>query len=117
MIYRKLDQNGDYVFGGNGSCYISGLDAVKQAILTRLRLLLGEWWEDETDGLPLWQKILAARDKKEVERQILNRISGTPHVLAITGYQTEWNGETRKLSIHVEFSSEYGDGTLDEVMA
>lgn len=75
MIYRKLDQNGDYVFGGNGSCYISGLNAVKQAILTRLRLLLGEWWEDETDGLPLWQKILAARDKKEAERQILNRIS------------------------------------------
>ncbi len=117
MIYRKLDQNGDYVFGGNGSNYISGLDAVKQAILTRLRLLYGEWWEDETDGLPLWQKILAARDKKEAERQILNRISGTPHVLAITGYETTWDGDTRKLSIHVEFSSDYGDGTLDEVMA
>ena len=58
MIYRRLDADYDYTFGQGKQDFVSGVDAVAQAIYTRLFLLFGEWWEDQKDGLPLWQSII-----------------------------------------------------------
>ena len=52
MLYRRLDENWDYCFGRGRQNYISGLDAVVQAIKTRLQLLKEEWWEDQNDKMP-----------------------------------------------------------------
>ena len=54
MIYRMLDADGDYVFGRSKHAYLEGVEAVAQAIKTRLLLLYAEWWEDREDGLPLF---------------------------------------------------------------
>lgn len=58
MKYRKLDPSGDMVFGMNANGFYTDTDAVGQAIYTSLKLLLGEWWEDTSIGLPLFQSIL-----------------------------------------------------------
>lgn len=116
MIYRKLDANGDYTFGANGTCYLSGAEAVAQAISTRLKLLKYEWWEDLEDGLPLWQQIIAQRDKAAAEREIQDRISQTPHVTGILAWNTDWNNENRALSIYATVNTEYGTLEVNEVM-
>ncbi len=54
MIYRKLDENRDYIFGRGKNAYPEGADAVAQAIKSRLLLLYSEWWEDLEDGLPIF---------------------------------------------------------------
>ena len=61
MRYRRLTATGDYVFGQGSLDYLSDADAAAQAVKTKLKLLLGEWWENTGDGLPLFQQILLQR--------------------------------------------------------
>ena len=113
MRYRALDENGDFCLG-NGHAYIDGAAAVQQAILTRLRLLIYEWWEDIEDGVPYWQKIIAHRDVAAAEQIIRDRIQQTPHVLSILSFGPIWNNENRRLSIRAAIQSEYGAFSIDE---
>lgn len=94
MINRRLDENWDYSFGRGRQNYISGVDAVTQAVKSRLLLLYQEWWEDREDGLPLWPDILGSsgseENRKAVDIIIRDRISGTEGVLAVTEYESEY---------------------------
>jgi hypothetical protein len=85
MRYRRLDANGDYSFGQGRANYATGREAIAQAVKTRLKLYLGEWWEDLGDGLPLWQSILGASGatKNAVDKMIISRITGTHEVNGI----------------------------------
>lgn len=113
MRYRALDDNGDFTIG-NGHAYIDGVEAVQQAVLTRLRLLIYEWWEDINDGVPYWQKIIASRDVSAAEQIIRDRIQQTPHVLSILSFDSEWDSENRTLTIRAAIQSEYGAFSIDE---
>lgn len=87
MKYRELTSVGDYMLGGR---FLTGKAAVAQAIGTRLKLLLGEWWEDRQDGLPLFQSILGRRgiedDLRAVDMLIRDRILGTPETRSIASF-------------------------------
>lgn len=113
MRYRVLDENGDFTIG-NEHAYIEGADAVRQAVLTRLRLLVYEWWEDIEDGVPYWQKIIASRDVKAAQQIIRERIQQTPGVLSILSFDPEWNNENRTLTIRTAIQSTYGAFIIDE---
>ena len=116
MRYRKLDANGDYSFGGNSNNFLTDKEAVRQAVITRLRLLLYEWWENLEDGLPLWQQIMAQRDRNKAEQVIRERMVQTPHVMGLISFQRDWNNETRSLTITALFQTEYGEVGISEVM-
>ena len=73
MIYRREDENGDYMLGTDSGEFLSGAQAVAQAIITSLKLLVGEWWEDVNNGLPLWQSILG-QPGSEVNKQSIDNI-------------------------------------------
>jgi len=83
--YRQLDANHDPIYGQGRANYLTDVDAVAQAILTRLLLFQGEWWENTSDGLPLWQKILGSSaspsNQQKITLLIQQRILGTPYVL------------------------------------
>jgi hypothetical protein len=116
MIYRALTKDGDYSFGAGRQNLLQGAAAVAQAILTRLKLLRGEWWEDLSDGLPLWQEILGKRQPKEfVDSLILERITGTPNVREVIEYESAWDNETRRYTFTARVNTAFGDITLPEV--
>lgn len=116
MIYRRLDENGDYTFGGNKNNYINAAAAVEQAVVTRLRQLIYEWWEDLEDGLPLWQQILGSRDKKRAEQIIRERIAKTKYVKTILSFEADWGNEKRHLTIRASVETEFGQIQIEEVM-
>lgn len=116
MIYRKLDNNGDYVFGGNRNSYAVDTAAVRQAILTRLRQLIYEWWEDLEDGLPLWQQVISSRDRTKAERIIRKRVQETKYVKSILYFMPDWDANNRKLTIQIIVDTEFGELTFEEVM-
>jgi hypothetical protein len=107
MRYRALDENGDMVMR-NGQAYIEASEAVRQACVTRLRLLIYEWWEDTKDGIPWWQNIIAKRDINEALRLIRKRIQGTDNVLSVLTMEHDWNNETRELKVRATVQSVYG---------
>lgn len=110
MRYRKLDANGDMVFGGNSKDFLKGRDATIQAIKTRLRLLKGEWWENTDAGFPLFQDVLGKRDELKVKNRIVERIQQTEGVLSVSNVNAEFLN--RKLSFTCSISTVYGDATF-----
>ena len=111
MKYRSLDENGDYVLGRRDH-FLSGREAVAQAIKTRILLLLGEWWENVEDGLPLFEKILATFQGNEglvgVDLTLSERIVGTQGVLRILQFDSSLNPSTRVYSASCVVDTEYG---------
>lgn len=106
MKVRRLDVNWDYCFGRGQQNYISGVDAVGQAIKQRLLLLYSEWWEDLEDGLPLWEKILGTsggpENRQAVDIIIRDRISGTEGVQSVISFESTFEKRIYKFSASIE---------------
>ena len=84
--YLQLDSSYDPIFDPTAN--LTNLDAVTQAINTRLRLFLGEWWENVLLGLPVFQSILGGLDSPQglaaMQLTIQQNIQGTPYVTSVT---------------------------------
>jgi hypothetical protein len=111
MRYRKLDISHDYTFGRRDEFH-SGAHAVAQAIRTRLLLLLGEWWEDTEDGLPLYQKITGRpfgdEDKLIADKEITERILGTAGVRELAQYSSRVDYATRGMTAECAVRTDEG---------
>lgn len=101
MKYRKLDAYGDYSFGKSMQDFIIDADAVGQAVKTNLLLLRGEWWEDTTNGLPLFQNIIGQSGTQEhltaTDLLIKTRIIATKGVSNIQDFHSSY--ENRRYTI------------------
>lgn len=107
MKYRKLDSNGDMITGSGSNDFFTGRDAVGQAVATRLKLLYSEWWEDITDGLPLWQDILGRRTPKDkIDAIYTARILGTQGVIGIQSFSSSF--VNRQYSFQANVNTTYG---------
>ena len=116
MIYRALSEDGDMTIG-NKNAFLSGSEAVQQAVVTRLRQLIYEWWEKLEDGVPYWQKIIAQRDVSEAVRLIRARIEQTTDVISVLAFEHHWNNDTRTLTIRAGVQSIYGEFVIEEALA
>lgn len=85
LQYLQLDSQNDPVFDPGAN--LTDGKAVAQAILTRLRLLLGEWWEDATIGLPVFQLILGQLGSQQglaaMSLAVQQNIEGAPYVTSV----------------------------------
>jgi|SRR5882724_2585466 len=108
ITYRQLGPNNDPIW----TSYLTDLDAVGQAILTRLRLFEGEWWADKSDGLPLWQQILGVSGANSRQQQISlliqQRILGTPFVTSLSNVQVSYDGNARSFSFYAVVQTQFG---------
>ena len=94
MRYRRLSPEGDMVAGHGNMDFLRDTDAVAQAVKTRLLLLWAEWWENENDGLPLFEKILGqfgARNIRNAELIIKERIRTTRNVISVNNLRSTLN--------------------------
>lgn len=112
IAYRQLGPNADPIWGQGASNFLSGTKAVTQAVLTRLRLLEGEWWADITDGTPVWQKILAVGGANVRQQQISlllqQRILNTPFVTGIKNIQVQYDPGSRIFGFYAEVNTQFG---------
>lgn len=112
MRYRKLEANGDYVLGPN-AFLANSPETVAQAVETRLKLWLGEWFVDTKDGTPWNEKVLGKRlPGKNPDAALKQRILGTPGVKQITSYSSSFNGDTREFSVAAALDTIYGATTI-----
>jgi len=113
MRYRKQDENGDYTFGsGLNNFHIDNIDAVAQAIDTCLKLWVGEWFGDVTDGTGWSQAILGKHSQNLYELTLRQRVLETRGVLGIQGFQSQLEPNTRRLTVNMLVDTIYGQTDL-----
>jgi hypothetical protein len=116
ITYRQLDANGDPIWGGGQSNFIADLNAVAQAITTRLKLLRGEWWEDLNTGTPLFQSMLgvggSGKQPDVVALVIVQRILATPYVLSVDNVATDYDADARAFSFGCTVKTRFGTLTI-----
>lgn len=114
MRYRRLI-DGEPQYGQGQQDFLQGIEAVAQAILTRLKLYTGEWWEDQNDGIPLWTQMLSTsgqgNDKFNaiISARILDtKLNDISLVSSISNVSNTWDSTTRKYSYGGTAKSIYG---------
>ncbi|WP_206922991.1 hypothetical protein [Alicyclobacillus suci] len=118
MKYRKLSNTGDYVFGNNANDFYTDTTAVGQAIYTSLRLLQGEWWEDTSIGLPLFQSILGQPGTSEhihaVDMLVQEQVMNVQGVNEIKSFSSSYQNRTYTIDT-MTVSTQFGDVTVEGV--
>jgi hypothetical protein len=112
LVYVPGQANNDPQWAQGIGSLLTDLQAVAQAILTRLKLFQGEWWASTTDGLPLWQSILGQGASPQSQQQqatlISARINGTPWVINLASVQTSFNPTTRAFGYSATVNTQFG---------
>jgi hypothetical protein len=117
MRYRKLDADGDYTFGGGRADFlVNSPEAVGQAVLTRLQLFKGEWFVDTADGTPWQTEVLGEHTRATYDMAVRNRILSTQGVVQIDDYDSEFEPNSRKLTINCTITTAYGQTTISETL-
>ncbi|HCT3679237.1 TPA: hypothetical protein OTU09_001781 [Acinetobacter baumannii] len=115
MRYRKLSSDGDYVFGSGKNDFLSNSpETVAQAILTRLKLWLGEWFANTSDGTGWNQSIVGKHSKNLYELTLRQRVLETPGVSSVADFQSSLDPETRHLSVSMVVNTIYGEAFINE---
>lgn len=117
ITYLLLDSQYDPVF--DPTVALVDAQAVRQAILTRLRLFLGEWWANINLGLPVFQSMLgklgSTRVQAAISLAIQRQIEGVPYVSSVTNIQTNFaNG---RFTFSATAQTAFGPVTVTNVPA
>lgn len=113
MRYRELSADGDLIMGRVDQFLINTPAAVAQAILTRLRLAVGQWFLDLDEGTDYAGSILG-RSSSTRDFEVQQRILGTPGVLSITNYFSTL--EARRFTVTAEVSTVYGTAQVSATL-
>lgn len=117
MRYRKLSATGDYVLGqGPQEFYVDVPNAVAQAVLTRLRLLTGEWFLDVTEGTPYATEVLGYNTQATRDAAIRDRIVQTEGVNRLISYNSTFDPATRQFTVRATVDTIYGQATVTQVL-
>lgn len=94
--------NGDLVL-------VTGVDEIQQNVLQNLKTFLGEWFLDNTIGVPYFQQILIKNpDQSKIDAIIQNTIADTPGIIQLLTYSSTIDTKNRSLSISFKALSTSG---------
>ncbi|MNR14074.1 hypothetical protein D3C85_1305260 [compost metagenome] len=80
-----------------------------QTVLTRLRLFLGEYFRDITDGTPWYEQILGKfTNLSAAEAALRARIANTPGVIRLISFSTDFDIDNRHYSVTAGILTEFG---------
>lgn len=108
MQVRRLDESGDLIT--RGKMFLTEREAIAQTIVTRLKLFLGEYFRDVTDGTPWFQQILGKFESMNAVEAILrNRIARSPGVVRLLAFDVQYDLDSRTLSVQAQVLTTYGE--------
>lgn len=117
MRYRRLDVSGDMTFGSQQADFLRNTpETVAQAVITRLKLWLGEWFIDQSEGTPFQQAVLGKHTRNSIEPAIRSRILETQGVSSIDSFDLSINADERIVTINATISTQYGAAAVQGVL-
>lgn len=109
MRYITQDANNDWTMTGTASDVLTdNVEAVRQAVRSRLLLFLGEWFLAPMSGVPWSEKIAGFSSQGARDIVLKETILGTPGVTGIANYSSALNLKTRRFSVSCIVLSLYG---------
>lgn len=95
-----LDSNHDLVVTNGVRLTTDLATYVKQKILQRIRFFLGEWFLDQRQGVPLFEKVFVENPDMSFLSSLFRRIIlGTRGVGGLVSLDLDFNRKTRKLTV------------------
>lgn len=114
MTQLKMDDNDDVAIVNNGVVLTvnDSDEEIRQRLLQNLRFFLGEWFLDQTEGLPYFQAVFVKGTPPDiVEAAFKDRIIGTNGVESLERFEPlDLNSATRELK--VDFDVKTINGTI-----
>lgn len=109
MRVRAQDANGDYIFGrGKSEFLVNSSACVAQAVLTALKLFQGEWFLDNTAGMPWVEKVLGFNTQDVYDLAIKSLVLSMQGVQAINTYSSVLSASSRKLTVTMTIATQFG---------
>jgi hypothetical protein len=100
LPYAELGLNEDTGDIGNQPTILTGVAAILQRIRVRFRFFLGEWFLDQSLGVPYYRDVLVKNPDQLVISTIFRRILlTTPGVKSVPRFVANLDRETRTLSV------------------
>lgn len=113
MRVRKLSSSGGLIFGqGLANFYINSADGVGQEVVTRLKLIQGEWYLDTSQGVPWLTQILGYSQQAVRDLLIKNTILTTPNVNTLDYFNSVTNKTIRTYNVTANINTVYGPTTI-----
>lgn len=116
ITVRKILPSGEPSFGNGQADFISDLDAVAQIIGTKLKFLLGEWWEDLSQGFPLFQSLIGSSGSITNQQAstliIQDTILSAPYTLEVLQFTWTFNSANRASSFTAITETQFGTLTV-----
>lgn len=108
--YRRLGENNEPAMGQGNQDFLEDADAVGQAIITRLRLWKGEWWENIYLGIPMWQEMLGVVGSKKavIDKIIQDTILDTAGVVSMSNMVSIFDPADRSYKFYCTIDTIYG---------
>lgn len=106
---------GDLQLVNGKFAWTTGLDAIAQDIVIRLRLFVGEWFLDLDAGTDWWsylgEKFTSSRESA-MHAEMTNVVLAVAGVTAVSNISLALDATTRVLAINLSASSTFGDITI-----
>lgn len=96
-----LDENHDLKFVNNNLAFVENEYFVKQKIKQRLLLFKGEWFLDETVGIPYFEDVFVKDVKlSRIEALYIREVQKIEEIEEITAFEINLDNKNRKLNIY-----------------
>lgn len=106
-----LDNESNLILKNGTLQLYSGLDEYLQAVGNALATFRGEWFLDDSIGVPYYDKIFDKLLERSALRSIfVNQIKTVPGTLSVDNIEFELDNSTRILAVSFIVTSTYGTG-------
>lgn len=114
MIFRSLDNDGDWRFGAGKQCYAKNDSAIILNLETSLKTFLSECFFDPNVGLP-WFSLIDSRNKDIIVLSIKAAMVESYGIVKVQEIQYTWN-DLRELVIDYTIDTIYSRGWQGRVI-
>lgn len=106
----KLDASGDLFLDGADLALVSDGEAIAQAVRCRLRFFAGEWFLNESAGVPYFESILIKNPNTVAINEVFRtELLGTPGVLEVLQLGLDYDSEQRSLTVTFRCTTDQGE--------
>ncbi|HBO2187219.1 TPA: hypothetical protein ACNFRY_005014 [Pseudomonas aeruginosa] len=116
MRVRRIDEEGDWLFGQGRNNYADTGESVMQRVCTCLRSFEGDWFLDLEHGLPWFERMARPADLAGLEADLKRCILLTDGVSEILDFQLAVDPQDRRLKIAISLRDRYGGTQAAEIL-